>query len=85
MKATLRPRRESATAEYAAIELIARTGNHKITIRHAGRVYAVERFYLYGENRRARLTDAELAALPWQGKGPDPDAAATPLPAGAAA
>lgn len=78
MRATLRPRVESPTAEYREVELIARTGNRRIKILPAGgTIYAVDRFRLYEPSRRRRLTDAELAALPWQGKGADPERNAT--------
>ncbi|WP_428673641.1 hypothetical protein [Reyranella sp.] len=74
MKATLRPKRDSPTAEYAPVELIARTGNRRITIRCAGnRIYAVDRFRLHDARARQRLTEADFARLPWQGKGPDPE------------
>lgn len=78
MNATLRPKRESATTEYAEVELLGRTGNRKIRIRRRSPdcIYAVDRFYLYDPSRRRRLTDAEFAVLPWQGKGPDPEMAA---------
>jgi hypothetical protein len=69
----VRPKQEAFAAT-----LLGRTGNNRIKVMlEGGAVFAVDRFRLYALDKvpnqaRARITDAELAALPWHGAGPDP-------------
>lgn len=75
MRAILKP--PTARAHVVAekvVELVARTGRRKIKVQfERGEIRAVERERLFSEaDRHRRISEAELAALPWQGAGPDP-------------
>jgi hypothetical protein len=75
MRALLKPLRP--WQDELNVALIARTSRHRIKVEfNRGEIRAVDRFRLFAEtDRRRRITDAELSALPWQGSGPDPEAA----------
>lgn len=74
MRAVLKPKVQSPHAKDLVVTMLARTSNDKITIERASdrRIYSVDRFLLHTDGFPARrITEAEFAALPWRGKGPD--------------
>ena len=76
MRAWKKPLRGKPGVEPFLVELIARTGNNKITVRgvnDGAQHFAADRFLLYSvENRGQRITEEEFNRLPWRGTGPDP-------------
>ena len=80
MRAVLKPKVQSPHAEDVAVTLLARTGGDKIVVERVSdhRIYSVYRFRLCAEGLPSRrISDAELATLPWRGKGPDREKKAT--------
>jgi len=76
MRAVLKPKVQSPHAQDHLVTCLARTGNRKIKVERASdrAIFAVDRFRLRTEGYPSRGIGAEeFAALPWAGKGPDPD------------
>ena len=72
MKALLRPMKKTQNTE--TVTILARTGRDRVKVKlSTGTVFAVDPFRLYQVDRRTeRVRAAELAGLPWEGKGRDP-------------
>lgn len=81
MRAWKKPLRQRPGVEPFLVELIARTGRGKITVRGVNEgapFFAAEPFLLFAENDRSqRIAEDELNKLPWRGAGPDPATAST--------
>lgn len=75
MRALLKPPIGRSAVGDETVDLIARTGGGrvKVVFHEGGRVRAVDPYRLFDPaDRRRRIDAASLAALPWQGAGPDP-------------
>lgn len=74
MRALLKPKRQGPTAEPRPVTCINRKAGGKVTVQFDDRRYlTVDGFRLstMPPNSR-RLTQEEIGALPWTGKGDDP-------------
>lgn len=76
MRAWKKPLRPRPGVEPFLVELIARTGNNKITVRGCNKGaphFAADRFLLFSTtNTSQRISEEEFNRLPWRGAGPDP-------------
>lgn len=72
MRAILRPLKHHQDNE--TVTLLARTVRDKVKVRlSTGTIFAVDAFRLYRLDKRTeRVSKADLAPLPWEGKGRDP-------------
>lgn len=79
MRALLKPPITAPHADEQIVDLVGRVRGRKIKVlglNKGASYWAVDRYRLFAEtDRHRRLTDSELATLPWQGAGPDPDTA----------
>lgn len=79
MQAQLMPKIIRAGSEAQPCEMLARTGGDKIKVQVGRLIFAVHRWRLHSADNRRRVAPEEFDALPWQGAGTDPKAAAPRL------
>lgn len=69
--------RQPARRDDALVQMIGRTGRGLVTVQLGARTFSVDAFRLcLPHDRTRRIAATDLAALPWNGKGPDPMQAA---------